>query len=155
MLDQLKKAEEVAQDMVNSMLSPVNIADDEMMVPVDFRCPALDFDDPKGAAEAFAKAKEYFDDNKEGKPEEQRPKPMTAAEWKQTMEEGDDEDEEEELRTSTFEMPDFFIRHYLAPAAEYRHHFKSHCQSCDFDGSNMKEERNVYSDHKIPSKQIL
>ena len=52
---------------------------------------------PKGAVEAFLKAKEYFDANKDGEPEEERPKPMTAAEWKQVLEEDDDESEEEEL----------------------------------------------------------
>merc|ERR1712187_920071 len=77
-----------------------------MGVPVDMRGVEEDFDDveqmveklgPKGAAEAFLKAKEYFDANKDGEPEEERPKPMTAAEWQQFLEEGDDEGEEEEL----------------------------------------------------------
>merc|ERR1712032_184758 len=84
---------------------PENIADEEIMVPVDMRGVEEDFDDveqmveklgPKGAAEAFLKAKEYFDANKDDEPEEERPKEMTAAEWKQVLEEGDDEGEEEE-----------------------------------------------------------
>merc|ERR1719517_56070 len=83
-----------------------NIADEEIMVPVDMRGAEQDFDDveqmveklgPQGAAEAFLKAKEYFDANKDGEEEEERPKPMTAAEWKQVLEEDDDEGEEEEL----------------------------------------------------------
>merc|ERR1712190_664197 len=87
-------------------MGPENIADEEIMVPVDMRGVEQDFDDveqmveklgPKGAAEAFLKAKEYFDANKDGEPEEERPKPMTAAEWKQVLEEDDDEEEEELL----------------------------------------------------------
>merc|ERR1712050_767736 len=100
------KAEEVTQEMVNKLAFPENIADEEIMVPVDMRGVEEDFDDveqmveklgPKGAAEAFLKAKEYFDANKDGEPEEERPKPMTAKEWKQVLEEDDDEGEEEEL----------------------------------------------------------
>merc|ERR1711997_550666 len=93
-------------DMVNKLAFPENIADEEIMVPVDMRGVEEDFDDveqmvgklgPKGAAEAFLKAKEYFDANKDGDPEEERPKPMTAAEWKQVLEEDlDDPDEEDE-----------------------------------------------------------
>merc|ERR1712190_183984 len=87
-------------------MGPENIADEEIMVPVDMRGVEQDFDDveqmveklgPQGAAEAFLKAKEYFDANKDGEAEEERPKPMTAAEWKQVLEEDDDEGEEEEL----------------------------------------------------------
>merc|ERR1740129_1890944 len=73
--------------MVNKLAFPENISDEELMVPVDMR----------GAEEAFLKAKEYFDANKDGEPEEERPKPMTAKEWKQVLEEDDDEGEEEEL----------------------------------------------------------
>merc|ERR1719210_410379 len=102
----LKKAEEVTQEMVNTLTQPENIADEEIMVPVDMRGVEQDFDDveqmveklgPKGAAEAFMKAKEYFDANKDGEPDEERPKEMTAAEWKQILAESDDEGEEEEL----------------------------------------------------------
>merc|ERR1719436_443613 len=82
------------------------------MVPVDMRGVGEDFDDvegmveklgPKGTAEAFVKAREYFDANKDKEPDDERPKEMTAGEWKQVLqEEGDDlegeeEDEEEEL----------------------------------------------------------
>merc|ERR1740138_1926990 len=78
------------------------------MVPVDMRGVGEDFDDveqmveklgPKGTAEAFIKAAEYFDANKDGEPEEERPKPMTAAEWKKVLEEDEmlEEAEEEDL----------------------------------------------------------
>merc|ERR1712228_516620 len=113
--DKMKKAEEVTQDMVNKMGFPENIADDEIMVPVDMRGVEQDFDDveqmveklgPKGAAEAFLKAKEYFDANKDAEPEEERPKPMTAVEWKQVLEEDDDEGEEEEILEEDLEEPE-------------------------------------------------
>ena len=101
----LKHAEEVTQDMVNKLAFPENIADEEIMVPVGLQGLEEEFDDveqmveklgPKGAVEAFLKAKEYFDANKDGEPEEERPKPMTAAEWKQILEEDGGEGEEEE-----------------------------------------------------------
>merc|ERR1712113_1093548 len=79
-----------------------------MMIPVDMRGVGAQYDDveqmveklgAKGTAEAFLKAAEYFDANKDNEPEEERPKPMTAAEWKQVLEEDGDvafEGEEEE-----------------------------------------------------------
>merc|ERR1711997_1032366 len=102
-------------DMVNKLAFPENIADEEIMVPVDMRGVEEDFDDveqmveklgPKGAAEAFLKAKDYFDANKDAEPEEERPKPMTAAEWKQVLEEDDDEGEEEEFEEEDLEEPE-------------------------------------------------
>merc|ERR1719327_333452 len=68
-----------------------------------------DFDDveqmveklgPKEAARAFVKAADYFIANKDKEPEEDRPKEMTAKEWKQVLEEDEDvfqEGEEEDL----------------------------------------------------------
>merc|ERR1740120_4823 len=69
-----------------------------MMIPVDMRGVGEDFDDveqmveklgAKGTVEAFIKAAEYFDANKDNEPEEERPKPMTAAEWKSVLEDDD------------------------------------------------------------------
>merc|ERR1711972_985096 len=85
-----------------------------MGVPVDMRGVGGDFDDveemvsklgPKGTAEAFMKAKEWFDANKEGEPEEERPKEMTAADWKKILEEeeNDDLEGEEESFLEDFE----------------------------------------------------
>merc|ERR1712232_889010 len=63
-----------------------------------------DFDDvdmmveklgPKGAAEAFVKAFEYFESNKDNEPADERPKPMTAKEWRKILEEQEDGEEEE------------------------------------------------------------
>merc|ERR1712050_526288 len=76
-----------------------------MGIPVDMRGVGEDFDDveqmveklgAKGAVEAFIKAAEYFDANKDNEPEDERPKPMTAAEWRQVLED-DDEGLESEL----------------------------------------------------------
>merc|ERR1712178_517844 len=83
------------------------MGDEAMMVPVDMRGVGQEFDDveqmieklgPQGTAEAFIKAREYFEANKDKEAEEDRPKPMTAAEWRQVLEaDGDGEDMEEEL----------------------------------------------------------
>merc|ERR1719343_454559 len=104
--EKLKKAEDITQELVNELTFPEKLPDEEMMVPVDMRGVGEDFDDveqmveklgPKGTAEAFIKAKEYFDANKDKEPEEDRPKPMTAADWRSVLEEDDAEGEEEAL----------------------------------------------------------
>merc|ERR1719510_2033676 len=86
--------------MINELTFPENLKDDEVMVPVDMRGVGGDYDDveqmveklgPKGTAEAFIKAAEYFEANKDGEPEEERPKLMTAAEWRKVLEEDEDE----------------------------------------------------------------
>mmetsp|Transcript_63526 Transcript_63526/g.161207 ORF Transcript_63526/g.161207 Transcript_63526/m.161207 type:complete len:174 (-) Transcript_63526:42-563(-) len=103
--EKLKKAEDITQELVNELTFPANLPDEELMVPVDMRGVGEDFDDveqmverlgPKGTAEAFVKAKEYFDANKDNEPDEERPKPMTAAEWRKVLEDDDLEGEEEE-----------------------------------------------------------
>merc|ERR1712217_150085 len=83
--------------------------DDEPMIPVDMRGVGTEYDDveqmveklgAKGAVEAFIKAAEYFDANKDNEPEDERAKPMTAAEWKQVLEDNGsmlEGEEEEEL----------------------------------------------------------
>merc|ERR1719262_1847660 len=72
------------------------------MVPVDMRGVEEAFDDvesmieklgPKGTAEAFLKAREYFEKNPGGD-EEDRARPMTAAEWREVLQQ---EGEEEEM----------------------------------------------------------
>lgn len=101
----VKNSEDITQDMVNELTFPENLKDDEIMVPVDMRGVGGEFDDveqmveklgPKGTAEAFIKASEYFEANKDGEPDDERPKPMTAAEWKKVLEEDEAEDGEEE-----------------------------------------------------------
>merc|ERR1712194_762243 len=106
----IKKGEEITQDLVNELTFPENLPDEEVMLPVDMRGVGEDFDDveqmveklgPKGAAQAFIKAKEYFDANKDKEADEDRPKPMTAAEWKDVLGGADIDEmlegEEEEL----------------------------------------------------------
>mmetsp|Transcript_98508 Transcript_98508/g.261764 ORF Transcript_98508/g.261764 Transcript_98508/m.261764 type:complete len:168 (-) Transcript_98508:134-637(-) len=103
----LEKGEEITQQAVDELAFPDGLADDETMVPVDMKGAGGEYDDveqmvqklgPKGAAEAFVKAHEYFEKAKESIPEEDRPKPMTAIEWKSVLNEEDDmEGEEEDL----------------------------------------------------------
>jgi len=105
--EKLKKSEEVTQADVEVLAFPEGLADTELMVPVDMRGAGGDFEDveqmveklgPKGAAEAFVKAADHFEKTKDSLPEDERPKPMTATEWKAVLEEEDDmEGEEEEL----------------------------------------------------------
>merc|ERR1712185_703802 len=99
------KGEEIAKEEVDQLTFPEQLADDAMMVPVDMRGIEEEFQDveemveklgPKGAAEAFVKARDYFEKNrKEG--DEDAAKPMTAAEWKQVLEEDAMEDPEDEI----------------------------------------------------------
>jgi hypothetical protein len=102
----LKEGEEVFQELVNELTYPEKLADEEIMVPVDMRGVEEEFDDvesmveklgPKGAAEAFVKARDYFEANKDKEPADERPQPMTAAEWKKVLEDDFDESEEEDL----------------------------------------------------------
>merc|ERR1712060_692951 len=76
------------------------------MIPVDMRGVGENFDDVEdmmeklgvgGTAEAFVKARKYFEENKDGEPEEERPKEMTAGEWKKILEDDILEGLEEEL----------------------------------------------------------
>lgn len=115
--EKLKKGEDITEDLVNELTLPEKVGDEEMMIPVDMRGVGEDFDDveqmleklgSKGTAEAFVKAHDFFEKNKEKLPENERPPAMTAAEWRKVldeermMEEGEEEllgfeGEEEEL----------------------------------------------------------
>merc|ERR1719172_458937 len=64
------------------------------MVPVDMRGVGEEFEDveqmmsklgSKGAAEAFVKARAYFEENKDGTPEEERAQKMSAKEWRDVL----------------------------------------------------------------------
>merc|ERR1712039_197495 len=98
--EKIKKSEDVEQALLTQLTFPEDLADDEMMVPVDMRGVGEQYDDveqmveklgPKGTVEAFIKAAEYFDANKDKEPDDERPKAMTAAEWKKVLEEDDEE----------------------------------------------------------------
>mmetsp|Transcript_50603 Transcript_50603/g.128506 ORF Transcript_50603/g.128506 Transcript_50603/m.128506 type:complete len:170 (-) Transcript_50603:266-775(-) len=104
LLKEGKKDEAALKPLMDKIVDPTNVPDEEMMLPIDMRGVGQDFESVEdivealgvvGAAEAFVKAREYFDANKEGEPEDERPKPMTASEWKRTLEQ--DEEGEESL----------------------------------------------------------
>eukprot|EP00401_Gymnodinium_catenatum_P069751 CAMPEP_0117552258 /NCGR_PEP_ID=MMETSP0784-20121206/49613_1 /TAXON_ID=39447 /ORGANISM="" /LENGTH=155 /DNA_ID=CAMNT_0005349321 /DNA_START=39 /DNA_END=506 /DNA_ORIENTATION=- len=102
--EKLKKGEEIKRDTVEELTFPENLADEEIMVPVDMRGVGTDFEDveqmmeklgPKGTAEAFVKALEYFAANKDNEPEDERPQPMTAKDWRDVLSNGQEDGEEE------------------------------------------------------------
>ncbi|CAL1130989.1 unnamed protein product [Cladocopium goreaui] len=105
--EKLTKNEDIGEELVNQLTLPEKVPDDEMMIPVDMRGVGEEFDDveqmleklgPKGTAEAFVKAYDFFEKNKEKLPESERPPKMTAAEWRKVLdEERFMEDGEEEL----------------------------------------------------------
>merc|ERR1719428_2184670 len=95
--EKLEKKETISEELVNQLTIPDDLADDEVMVPVDMRGVDGDFDDvesmveklgPKGAAEAFVKAHAFFEKNEDKEADDVRPKPMTASEWRQVLEDG-------------------------------------------------------------------
>eukprot|EP00427_Karlodinium_veneficum_P011014 CAMPEP_0169094754 /NCGR_PEP_ID=MMETSP1015-20121227/18114_1 /TAXON_ID=342587 /ORGANISM="Karlodinium micrum, Strain CCMP2283" /LENGTH=158 /DNA_ID=CAMNT_0009155433 /DNA_START=68 /DNA_END=544 /DNA_ORIENTATION=- len=98
---------EITAEEVHELTSPENLADDAQMIPVDMRGVGQDFDDVEAmieklgataAVEAFVKAREYFEANKDGEAAEDRPQPMTAAEWQALLnDDGMMEGEEEEM----------------------------------------------------------
>merc|ERR1712000_744691 len=90
----LKKSEDITKEDVTDLTSPAQLADEEIMVPVDMRGVNEEFEDVdqmieklglKGTAEAFVKAHENFKANKDNEPEDERPAPMTAAKWRQIL----------------------------------------------------------------------
>merc|ERR1719326_845359 len=102
--DKLAKKEEITKEEVTDLTSPGKLDDAEMMVPVDMRGVEEEFEDvdqmmeklkPKGTAEAFVKAREYFEANKDKEPEDERPAPMPAAEWRKILDEQDEGDDGE------------------------------------------------------------
>merc|ERR1719507_1137640 len=93
---------------MEQVMDPEAVPDEEMMIPVDMRGVGKEFDSVNdmvselgmvGAAEAFVKAREYFLANKDEEPEDERPTPMKAAEWKSALAEDDllEGEEEEDL----------------------------------------------------------
>jgi len=105
--EKLAEGKEITTEDVGDLTKPGNLPDDEMMVPVDMRAVEDDYDDvdqmieklgPKGAAEIFVKARERFEQDKT-QPEDERPQPKTAKEWRDFINEdllGFEEGEEEE-----------------------------------------------------------
>merc|ERR1712187_144736 len=104
---------DIGNEVIEQLTSPDS--DDAMMIPVDMRGCGEEFEDvdqmveklgPKGAAESFVKAREYFEKIKDKIPEEEVPQPMSYSDWRELIDndglfEGEEEDifegEEEEL----------------------------------------------------------
>merc|ERR1712185_577063 len=106
--DKVKGSKEVSKDDVESLVQVDDIPDEEIMLPVDMKAVGEPFEDieqmltklgPKSTAESFIKARELFEANPDKEDEAERPKTMTAQEWREVPEEdlGDFEGEEEEL----------------------------------------------------------
>eukprot|EP00928_Gymnodinium_smaydae_P071972 TRINITY_DN55427_c0_g1_i1.p2 TRINITY_DN55427_c0_g1~~TRINITY_DN55427_c0_g1_i1.p2 ORF type:complete len:225 (-),score=95.19 TRINITY_DN55427_c0_g1_i1:56-637(-) len=118
------QGEAIDRGMVDVLAFPGDVADDQVVVPVDLGILDADFGDDeedlisedfrldvgrlvqrlgaKGAAEAILRARDRYEEASRSKPEADRMKPMTAKQWKDLMELGDDdfpegEGEEEEL----------------------------------------------------------
>jgi hypothetical protein len=103
MQEKLKKSEDITEEDVTDLMSMAQLADEEIMVPVDMRDHVDQMIEnlfsgmlgPKGTAEAFVKAHECFKANKDNEPEDERPAPMTAAEWRKILDEQDEGDDGE------------------------------------------------------------
>jgi len=102
--EKLKKNEELSPEEVIGLTFPED-APEELMVPVDMRGIPDEYDNieqmvkklgPKETAEAWIKAAEDFEANVDKEPEDERAKPMTAAEWRSLLEDDNGEDGEEE-----------------------------------------------------------
>merc|ERR1712000_104824 len=102
------------------------LADEEIMVPVDMRGVYEEVEDvdqmienlfsgklgPKGTAEAFVKAHECFKANKDNEPEDERPAPMTAAKWRQILDEQDEGDDGDDIEDEFSEDIDDEFSYY-------------------------------------------
>eukprot|EP00929_Paragymnodinium_shiwhaense_P004442 TRINITY_DN105394_c0_g1_i1.p2 TRINITY_DN105394_c0_g1~~TRINITY_DN105394_c0_g1_i1.p2 ORF type:complete len:169 (-),score=73.11 TRINITY_DN105394_c0_g1_i1:218-724(-) len=113
--ESLKKGEEVKPELVKDLMGAENVDDEELMVPVDMSGVGVEMDDPdsmmkklgaKGVAEAFVKAEEMFEKNKEEMPEEHRPKPITAREWMLLSQQEDGESEMDGMEAEEEESDD-------------------------------------------------
>merc|ERR1740117_809751 len=104
--EKLAEKKEVTAEDVGNLTQPDIMPDDERVIPVDMGAVEEDYDNveqmieklgPKGAAEAFVKARERFEADKTT-PEDQRPQPKTAKEWREDINDGmlGEEGEEEE-----------------------------------------------------------
>lgn len=111
----LEKSEELAEDEVQNLCFPEGLADDETMIPVDMLGCGEEFDDVeqmkeklglKGTVEAFIKAHDHFEKNKDKIPEEDRPVPMSAKDWKEVLAAGPEGEEEELMEGDEEEMLD-------------------------------------------------
>merc|ERR1719203_217416 len=84
--EKLRTQEAVTDDDISPLTSPMTAEDDAIMIPVDMRGIGHEFEDVddlpaelglKGTVEAFIRAREYFEANKDGEAEEDRAKPIS------------------------------------------------------------------------------
>ncbi|CAE7943866.1 unnamed protein product [Symbiodinium sp. KB8] len=104
MQEALQKADVKPEDLqpfLDKILEPTKLDDKEMMLPVDMRGVENEYEGideliaelkPIEASKALLKARQCFQENKDGLPESERPQPMTAAAWKQILQEETEED---------------------------------------------------------------
>merc|ERR1719240_1343959 len=92
----VKDSKEISKEDVDSLVQVDDIPDDEIMLPVDMKAVGEPFEDieqmltklgPKATAESFIKARELFESNPDKEDEAERPKTMTAQEWREVLEE--------------------------------------------------------------------
>lgn len=103
--EMIKNGEKITEDKIGELVSPENLDDNEIMVPVDMG--GTDFDDvehmvkelgPEGAAKELVKCADKFEarNNQLQDDEDEGPMEMTAKEWRAVLEEDEDDEEGEE-----------------------------------------------------------
>ena len=109
----IKDGKEVTQEHVKGLADPEVLGGDEMLVPVDMRGTGDDFADvdemveklgPKGAIEAFFKARDFLVEAEKSMPDDQLQQPMTVAAWREVLQDLRLEGEEEEALLDDFEV---------------------------------------------------
>merc|ERR1719174_1815705 len=100
--EKLKDGKEITKEVVDALADEENVDSEEVMVPIDMSAVEEDITDMealheklggKGVAEMFVNAQNAFQELCKSIPEDQAPKPMTAAEWKKIADEMDAEGE--------------------------------------------------------------
>merc|ERR1712061_689493 len=100
-----KTEEPEYKEFLNMIIDPTTIEDEDLMLPVDTRAIAENFEEdiedfvtskgPVEAAKAFVAARKYWEENKGNEPEDERDKPLTAKDWKMSLMLGMEGGEEE------------------------------------------------------------
>lgn len=107
----VKGSKTISKEDVESLFEVDDVPDEEIFLPVDMKDsgnPVHDVEEllekvgPKKAAEIFVKARELFESNPDKKDAAERPKSMTAVEWREVLDCEEDsldgfEGDEEEL----------------------------------------------------------
>merc|ERR1712048_618277 len=93
----------MGEEDVEKLMNPEDLADEDIMIPVDMRSVEGDFENlehmmeqlgAKGVAEEYVKARKYFEANKDGEPEEERAGNLTFKEYHEMMMLNEDMEEE-------------------------------------------------------------